>query len=92
MTFREHKAQLMKDPEFKKEYDRLEPIYGLIRELIRYRIKNGLTQEELALRIGTKQSAISRLESTKQMPSLSFLRSVANALDMELHFRLIRRN
>ena len=70
----------MKNAEFKKAYDELEPVYQTIRELVAYRIKKGLTQKQLAEKIGTRQSSISRLESSGQLPSLSFLKSVADAL------------
>ena len=78
----------MKNPAFAKEYKNLIPVYDLIRLLINYRIEKGITQEELARRIGTKQSAISRLESSKRLPSINFLNSIANAMDMELKFML----
>lgn len=92
MKFREHKFQLMKNPDFEKEYKNLIPIYDLIRLIIKYRIEKGITQEELARRIGTKQSAISRLESSKRLPSLNFLSSIANAMDMEINFMLTPRH
>ena len=89
MNLKEHKSALLKDPEFRKAYDDLDPIYQLIRQLIAYRIKKGLTQKELAEIIGTKQSSISRLESASQLPSLSFLKTVADALDLKLQLRLL---
>ena len=89
MNIKEHKSELLNDPEFRKAYDDLDPIYQLIRKLIAYRIKKGLTQKELAEIIGTKQSSISRLEAASQLPSLSFLKSVADALDLKLQLRLL---
>ncbi|MBI5326130.1 MAG: helix-turn-helix transcriptional regulator [Ignavibacteriae bacterium] len=89
MKFREHRSKLKKDLEFEKEYKKLIPIYDIIRLLIKYRIEMGITQEELARRIGTKQSAISRLESTQKLPSLNILNSIANAMNLEINFRLI---
>ncbi|WZL73959.1 helix-turn-helix transcriptional regulator [Clostridiaceae bacterium 35-E11] len=58
--------------------------YKLVREIIRYRKERNLTQKELAEIIGTKQSAISRLESGKLNPSLEFLLKVAKALNVKL--------
>ncbi len=84
MNWREHKKLLMKEPEFKAEYDALELEYKLARELIRLRLAKGLTQEELASRINTKQAGIARLESGSYLPSLSTVRKVAEALDAEL--------
>ena len=63
MNWREHKKQLMKDPEFRKEYEALEPEYKLAAALIRLRLGKGLTQEELARLLNTKQESIARLES-----------------------------
>ncbi len=91
MKFKDHKNELIKDPKFKKAYDELDPIYQMIRQLISYRIKNGLTQKQLAEKIGTRQSSISRLESASQLPSLSFLKSVADALNLKLQVRLTPR-
>ena len=84
MNWKEHKKQLMKDPEFRKEYEALEPEYKLVSDLIRLRLSKGLTQEELARRLHTRQSAIARLESASSLPSLSTIKRVAEALDADL--------
>jgi transcriptional regulator with XRE-family HTH domain len=85
MNWKEHKRQLMKDPAFRKEYKALEPEYRLASDLIRLRLSKGLTQEELAKRIHTRQSAIARLESAGSLPSLSTVKRVAEALDADLY-------
>ncbi len=79
--------ELLKDPEFKKEYERLQPEFAVISAMIEARIKRGLTQKELANRIGTKQSVISRLESGKANPSILFLKKLAQALNSTLQIR-----
>ena len=84
MNWKEHKKQLMKDPEFRKEYEALEPEYKLVSDLIRLRLSKGLTQEELARKVHTRQSAIARLESASSLPSLSTIKRVAEALDADL--------
>ena len=84
MNWKEHKKQLMKDPEFRKEYEALEPEYKLASDLIRLRLSKGLTQEELARKVHTRQSAIARLESAGSLPSLSTVKRVAEALDADL--------
>ena len=63
----------LKDPEFKAEYDKIQPEFAVIRALIDARIKKDLTQKKLAAKMKTKQSVISRLESGRGNPSLSFL-------------------
>jgi transcriptional regulator with XRE-family HTH domain len=85
MNWKEHKKQLMKDPEFREEYEALEPGYKLASDLIRLRLSKGLTQEELARRVHTRQSAIARLESAGSLPSLSTVKRVAEALDADLY-------
>ena len=84
MNWREHKKQLMKDPEFRAEYEALEPEYKLASTLIQLRLLKGLTQEELAKKLHTKQASIARLESGSSLPSLSTVKKVAEALDAEL--------
>lgn len=78
------KQELLKNKKVAAEYKRLEPRYQLISQLMEARIKKGLTQEELAKRVGTKQSAIARLESGNTNPSISFLEKVTKAVDSDL--------
>lgn len=88
MNWKEHKKKLLKDPEFRKEYEALEPEYRLASALIRLRLAKGLTQEQLAKLLNTKQESIARLESGGSLPSLSTVKKVANALDAELEINL----
>lgn len=83
-TLNQLKKHLFKDPEVKKAYDALEPEFALIRALIRKRLQAKLSQAELAKKVGTKQSAISRLESGSYNPTIGMLRKVAEALDADL--------
>jgi ribosome-binding protein aMBF1 (putative translation factor) len=78
------KANLLKDKGIKKAYDELGSEFALIEMVIEKRLKNGLTQKQLAKKMGIKQPVISRLESGIYNPSLKFLRRVAQALDAEL--------
>jgi ribosome-binding protein aMBF1 (putative translation factor) len=84
MKHEEVKKQLSKDPEVKKEYEKLKVLYDIKREIIKLRIEQGLSQQELADKVGTKQSAISRLENGEYNPSIDFLNKVAKALGKEL--------
>lgn len=59
-------------------------VYGMVNH---WRKVKGLTQKELADKVGTQQSAIARLESGKDIPSLTFLMRVAEALDKTLELR-----
>ncbi len=88
MDWKEHKKRLMNDPEFRREYEALEPEYRLAATLIRLRLAKGLTQEDLAKLMNTKQESIARLESGKSLPSLSTVRKAAEALDADLEINL----
>jgi transcriptional regulator with XRE-family HTH domain len=74
--------QMAKDPEFRDDYERLKQRQQFRRSLIRARIASGMTQQELAERIGTRQSAISRLENGSASPSFDMLGRLAEALNV----------
>jgi len=84
VPFKDFFDEVMKDPEIKAEYDRLGPEYEIIKAIIKKRIEKNMSQKELAQKMGTKQSALSRLESGTYNPSLLFLKKVATALDAKL--------
>ncbi len=88
VKFSEIKDLLMKDEEFKSEYEKLKPRYDVISQIIEERDKQNITQEELALRVGTQKSNISRLESGTYNPSLDFLIKVAHSLGKEMQIVL----
>ena len=75
---------LMMDEEFRSEYEKLKPRYDVISQIIEERAKQNITQEELAFRVGTQKSNISRLESGTYNPSLDFLVKVAHSLGKEM--------
>jgi len=83
-TYKQLKRELLKDKKIKKAYERLGPEFAVIEMIIKRRIEKGLSQKQLAQRIGTKQSAISRFESGTYNPTLSFLQKIAEALDAKL--------
>ena len=89
INFSEAKKLLMKDDEFKMEYERLKPRYDIISQIIAERSKQDITQEELALRVGTQKSNISRFESGGYNPSLDFLVKIAHSLGKEVQISLI---
>ena len=75
------KKRLLKDRIVKKAYDNLGPEFKVITLFIKKRLEEGLTQHELARRIGTKQSAIARFESGTYNPTIDFLNKVAGGLN-----------
>lgn len=92
LTHKELKKKALERPEVKAEYDRLADEFELLDEFLKARTAAGITQEELAKRIGTTQSAIARLESGKgkHSPSLATLQKYARALGCRLEVHLKR--
>ena len=84
-NWKDFKKEILKDPKVKKEYDRLAPQYELISQIIAARIKKKVTQDQLAQKIGTKQSAIARFESGNTNPTIEFIQKLAHALNTPLH-------
>ncbi|MCW5698543.1 MAG: helix-turn-helix transcriptional regulator [Rhodospirillales bacterium] len=76
--------QWMKDPEYRAEYEKLGPEFEFIGALIKARAEAGLTQEELAHRMGTTQSVIARLEGGRVRPSTRTLERFAKATGTRL--------
>jgi len=74
----------MKDPEYRREYDALEEEFALASAIIEARSRAGLTQEELAAKMETSQSAIARLESGRMIPSGRTLKRFAKATGTRL--------
>lgn len=83
-SFREFKKRALKDKKVLREYKKLEPEFALARALIEKRIERGLTQAALARKIGTRQSAVARLESGTYNTTVKQLEKIAHALDSEL--------
>jgi len=87
-TWSSYKKELLKKPGVKAEYEKLAPRYALISRLIEARLKKGISQSDLALKIGTKQSAIARLESGKGNPTLGLLEKITQALGARMDIRI----
>jgi transcriptional regulator with XRE-family HTH domain len=83
------KARLLADPEVLAEYEALAAEFEISLELIQARLRAGLSQEELAARMGTSQSAIARLESGRSLPSTKTLKRFAEATGSKIQLRLL---
>ncbi len=88
-TFEDLIIELEKDPEFRREDRRQKLYYDLILEIIKRRRELNLSQKELATRVGTRQSSISRIESGEHNMRLSTLIEIAEALQARVRIRLI---
>lgn len=88
-TLAEFTEEIFKNPEVKAEYDRLKPEYDLIRQMIRKRLQKGMTQSDIAKKLGTKQASISRLESGDFNISLRRYAQYAQAVGSRLQIKLI---
>ena len=89
LNWKDHRQELLQDPKVAKAYQDLQPEFAIIEKIIQARIEGGISQKELAKRMQTKQSAISRLESGRANPCLSFLQRLAEALNSRLEIRFL---
>lgn len=79
-----YKQRLLKDPEFKRLYEESQPEFEIAKAVIRARLERKMTQKDLAKKMHTTQSVISRLEQANTSPSLSFLKRLAKVLGASL--------
>lgn len=79
--------ELFKQPGFKEAVEETRLEYEIAHALIEARLKKGLTQAEIARRMHTKQSVISRAENARTVPSLSFLKRLAKVLGASLQIQ-----
>jgi transcriptional regulator with XRE-family HTH domain len=91
LTQKELKTRALERADVKSEYEGLDEEFALLDEFLKARAAAGITQSEVAERIGTTQSAIARLESGtgKHSPSLTTLQKYAHALGCRLELKLI---
>ena len=80
------KAKALQNPDVKQAYDELGPEFELINTLLSMREEAGLTQQQVAERMGTKEGNISRLEKGKGNPTLKTLLGYAKACGCQLSF------
>jgi len=88
-NLRDFLEEQLKDPEFKKEYEAIQPEMAVIRALVDARISQNLTQKQLSERTGINQADISKLENGTRNPSLNMLKRLADGLDMTLRLEFV---
>ena len=91
VSWDEVRAQMMLDPAVQAEYDHIVPAMEIAFALADARRKTGLTQSEVAIRMGTSQAAVARLESGKINPSWDVISRFAEAVGARAEMALVPR-
>ncbi len=93
LTHKGLKARALARDDVRAEYDKLDEEFAFLDEFLKARAAAGMSQAEIAERMGTTQSAVARLESGrgKHSPSLTTLRKYANALGCRIDVRIVRK-
>lgn len=94
MKHSDMKRKALSRAEVRAKYEALEPEFDLLRQMLRARTKAGLSQADVAQRMGTQAPAITRLESAlssgKHSPSIETLKRYAEAVGCELQVKFVR--
>ena len=89
VKFDDFLQEQLNDPEFRKEYEALQPEHAIIQAIVDARNRSGLTQKELSLRTGIAQSDISKLERGNSNPSIRTLQRLASGMGMTLRIEFV---
>lgn len=89
IPFKQLHEEWMQDPEYAREYEKLEPEFQIAKAIIDARIRKKITQEQLAKKAGTGQAVISRLENMNGKPSLALIQRVADALGLRTQIQFL---
>ncbi|QUO20951.1 helix-turn-helix transcriptional regulator [Clostridiaceae bacterium Marseille-Q4143] len=88
-SLKQYKETQMKNPEFAKEYESIQPEMDVIRAIIEARTSQNITQKELAERTGINQADISKLENGTRNPSVNLLKRLADGMGMVLKIEFV---
>ena len=91
-TFKDFLKEQLEDPEFREEYEALEPEFVIVQALIDARKESGLTQKKLAEKTGIAQGDISKIENGEANPSLKTLKRLAAGMEMRLKLEFLPTN
>lgn len=91
-SLKQFRRRALARPDVKAAYEGLAEEFAFLNEVLKARSESGLTQAEVAERVGTTQSAIARLESAtaKHSPSIATLQRYAKALGYRVEVRLFK--
>ena len=92
MTLDDFMKDQMKDPEFAKAYEEIQPEMSVIRAIVEARTSQNLTQKELSERTGIAQTEISKLEKGTGNPSVKLLQRLADGMGMVLNISFTPKN
>ena len=82
-------SEQLKDDEFRREYEAIQPELDVIRAIVDARTSQNLTQKELAERTGINQADISKLENGTRNPSVNLLKRLADGMGMALRIEFV---
>ena len=91
-TFEDMLNEQLKDIDFRKEYEDIQPEMDVIRAIVDARTAQNLTQKELSKRTGINQADISKLENGTRNPTVNLLKRLAEGMGMELRIQFIPKN
>jgi ribosome-binding protein aMBF1 (putative translation factor) len=83
------RRKLLTDPRVQAAYDRLGPIFAVVGEMVDARLAAGLTQADIAVRMGISQSVVARLESARHMPTFDMVTRYAGAIGRRIDIHLV---
>lgn len=87
--FNDYREEQLRDEEFRKEYENMQPEFDIIRAIVNARTSKNLTQKELAERTGINQADISKLENGTRNPTVNLLKRLAEGMDMVLKIEFV---
>ena len=87
--FNDYREEQLRDEEFRREYENMQPEFDVIRAIVNARISKNLTQKELAERTGINQADISKLENGTRNPTVNLLKRLAEGMDMALKIEFV---
>jgi len=90
IDFQKYLAERLKDPEFKRYYDKHSKQLEIAYQILQLRKQKRMSQAELAKRIGTKQSNIARMEVGQQNFTTETLQRIATAFKRELKIEFVK--
>ncbi len=87
--FNDYRNEQLRDEDFRKEYENMQPEFDIIRAIVNARTSKNLTQKELAERTGINQADISKLENGTRNPTVNLLKRLAEGMDMALKIEFV---